>query len=290
MINGKKKTVIILVVLIGLNLAVWQIIFGLSQSQLLKIVFFDVGQGDAIFIETPQKTQILIDGGSGVGSGSGIMEKLGKELSFYDRDIDMVIFTHPDSDHIGGLVEVLKNYRAKIVGWPGVQSSQPLFQEFFNEADKAKSQKVILTEGYKIYVGKELVIEVLSPGSDFIGKEVKDYNSSSLVLRIVYGENEFIITGDITKSVEKKIVNSGENIASDVLKISHHGSSTASSDIFLEKVKPGLAVIQVGKDNKYGHPESEVLERLEKYGIKVMRTDELGDITMFSNGNKIEVR
>ena len=126
MINGKKKTVIILVVLIGLNLAVWQIIFGLSQSQLLKIVFFDVGQGDAIFIETPQKTQILIDGGSGVGSGSGIVEKLGKELSFYDRDIDMVIFTHPDSDHIGGLVEVLKNYKAKIVGWSGVQSSQPL--------------------------------------------------------------------------------------------------------------------------------------------------------------------
>ncbi|MDP2930458.1 MAG: MBL fold metallo-hydrolase, partial [bacterium] len=127
MVNSKKKTIIIFVVLVVLNLAVWQIVLGLGQSRSLKVVFFDVGQGDAIFIETSQKTQILIDG----GLNSGIVEKLGEELPFYDREIDMVIFTHPDSDHIGGLVETLKNYRAKIVGWSGVTSQQPLFQEFF---------------------------------------------------------------------------------------------------------------------------------------------------------------
>ncbi|MDP2930592.1 MAG: MBL fold metallo-hydrolase, partial [bacterium] len=205
------------------------------------------------------------------------------------REIDMVIFTHPDSDHIGGLVETLKNYRAKIVGWSGVTSQQPLFQEFFNEANRAKSQKVILTEGYKIYVGKKLVLEVLSPTSDFIGKEVKDYNTSSLVLRVVYGQNEFMLTGDTSKSVEKKIANSEMEIASDVLKISHHGSSTASSDIFLERVKPELAVIQVGKDNKYGHPDPGVLERLEKYGIRILRTDQDGDIRLFSDGKNIDI-
>jgi len=119
---------------------------------------------------------------------------------------------------------------------------------------------------------------------DFEGKTAKDYNTSSLVLKMAYGKNTFLFTGDASVSIEKKLIEEGSDVLSQVLKIGHHGSKTSTSDLFLEKVSPEIAVIQVGKDNRYGHPSPEVLERLAKYGIKVMRTDQVGDIKLFSNG------
>lgn len=260
----------------------WTAVFQAS-GQSLKVVFFDVGQGDAIFIETPKKTQILIDG----GPSKKIVEKLGKELPFFDRSLDFIIATHPDSDHISGLVEVLKSYKVGLVGWTGVKGLTLEFQELSNEIEENKSSKVVLKKGQKILVGRNLFFEVLAPLEDFEGKAVKDYNTSSLVLRMVYGKNTFLFTGDAPVSIEKKLIEEGTDISSQVLKIGHHGSSSSTGESFLEKVNPEIAVIQVGKDNRYGHPAPEVLGRLEKYGIKVMRTDERGNIKAFSDGAKI---
>lgn len=276
----KKKIILsALGVFFCLNLLAWFAVFQTSQGRLLKVVFFDVGQGDSIFIETAKRTQILIDG----GPGSRAVEKLGQELPFFDREIDFVILSHPDKDHLGGLVETLKGYKAGMVGWTGIKNQEPLFQEFEKEAEKDRARKIVLKRGDKITVGKDLQFQVLAPFEDFEGKEAKDANTSSLVLRLVYGENEFLFTGDAPKTVERKLLESGDVLESDVLKIGHHGSANSTTEEFLDKVEPEIAIIQVGK-NSYGHPDKEVLERLEKYDIKVMRTDQDGDITITSDG------
>ena len=280
---GFRKLIIgTIAVLFCFNILAWSAVFQIS-GQSLKVVFFDIGQGDSIFIQTPKRTQILIDG----GPSKKIVEKLGQELPFFDRSIDFIIATHPDSDHISGLVEVLKSYKVGLVGWTGVKGLSAEFQEFSNEIEENKSSKVVLKKGQEVFIGKNLSFEVLAPLEDFEGKTVKDYNTSSLVLKMAYGKSTFLFTGDASVSVEKKLIEEGSDISSQVLKIGHHGSQTSTSDLFLEKVSPEIAVIQVGKDNRYGHPAPEVLERLEKYGIKVMRTDEMGDIRMFSDSNKL---
>lgn len=285
MIERSRKFVIgVITVLFCFNILAWSAVFEIS-GQSLKVVFFDVGQGDSIFIETPKRTQILIDG----GPSKKIIEKLAQELPFFDRSIDFIIATHPDSDHIAGLAEVLKSYKVDLVGWTGIKGSTAEFQEFNNEIEENKSGKVVLKKGQKVFIGKNLYFEVLAPLEDFEGKTAKDYNTSSLVLKMAYGKNNFLFTGDASVSIEKKLVEEGSDISSQVLKIGHHGSKSSTSDLFLEKVNPEIAVIQVGKDNRYGHPSSEVLERLAKYGIKVMRTDEAGDIRFLSNGNAISL-
>ena len=273
----------IIIIFFCFNVLAWIAVFQIGETrQFLKVVFFDVGQGDAIFIETPKKTQILIDGGP---SGQ-VVEKLGSELPFSDRSIDLVIATHPDSDHISGLVEVLKSYQIDSVATTGVKGSTAEFDEFAFEVEKSKASKIILKKGQKISIGN-LLLYVLAPLEDFEGKTVKDYNTSSLVLKAVYGNNSFLLTGDAPQSIEKKMVEQGADLASQVLKIGHHGSKSSSSDVFLEKVDPEIAVIQVGKDNRYGHPNPEVLERLEKYDIRILRTDRDGDIVFLSDGNTL---
>jgi len=169
------------------------------------------------------------------------------------------------------------------VATTGVKGSTAEFDEFVFEVEKNKANKIILKKRQKISIGN-LFIYVLAPLEDFEGKTVKDYNTSSLVLKAVYGNNSFLLTGDASVSIEKKLIEEGSDVLSQVLKIGHHGSKTSTSDLFLEKVSPEIAVIQVGKDNRYGHPSPEVLERLEKYGIIISRTDQQGDIKFFSNG------
>lgn len=280
----KKLVIGIIAVLVCFNVLAWAAVLKTSD-QSLKVVFFDVGQGDSIFIETPKGTQVLIDG----GPNSKVLEKLNEQLPFFDRSLDLVILTHPDADHLAGLVEVLKSYKADFVAWTGVGSSRPEFQEFLAEINQGNAQKLFLAEGEKIIIGKDVYFEVLAPLENFQGREVSDFNSSSLILKMVYGKSTFLFTGDSPQSIEWQLVDSGKDISSQVLKVSHHGSDTATSDIFLQKVDPEIAVISAGAKNRYGHPAAEILERLEKYGIKTMRTDQQGNIKIFSNGEEITV-
>ncbi|MDP2927131.1 MAG: ComEC/Rec2 family competence protein [bacterium] len=285
--DSKNNPIIwIVIVLACFNLLAWSLVFKESPPHSLKVVFFDIGQGSSVFIETPQHAQILIDG----GPSNKIVEKLGRTMPFFDRSIDLIISTHPDFDHLAGLVEVLKSYQVEAVGSTGVKGQTAEFEEFMTKTNQEGAEKIILKRGETIRVGRDLKIEVLAPLEDFVGREVKDYNTSSLVFKVSYGQTDFLLTGDAPVSIEKELVEiMKSDLGVEILQVGHHGSKSSTSQAWLEAVIPEIAVIQVGRDNRYGHPNQEVLERLKNYGIKILRTDEQGDIKIISNGENYEL-
>ena len=282
----KKKVVLFLIgILFLLNIFVWRQVFNLTNNN-LKVDFLDVGQGDAIFIETPQLHQILIDGGPGLA----VLEKLQKFMPFYDRTIDVIILTHPDKDHIEGLLEVLKRYKIDYILWTGIKRNTFGYQEWIKILDRAEkiNKTKIITDilNKQIKVGN-VFITLLYPLEDLTGNNIKNTsNDTSIVSKLIFGKNTFLFTGDISSKAEKELVSKGINLKSDVLKVAHHGSKYSSSNEFLASVKPNIAVISVGK-NSYGHPTAETLQRLENFGIKVLRTDKDDDIEIMSDGNNL---
>ena len=273
----------ILGILFFLNILAWIAVYDLSQPHFLEVNFFDVGQGDAIFIETPQRHQILIDG----GPDSTILEKLTKEMPFWDRSIDLIILTHPDADHLSGLIEVLKRYKVEKILWTGIVKDTPAYQEWLKLIENEKAIIFIAQAGQRIKAGRAYW-DILWPMENLEGKELKNTNNTSIIAKLVFGVNSFLFTGDAYKSVEKKLIESGANLDSDILKVSHHGSKTSTSEEFIEKVSPKTAIISVGKDNKYGHPHQEVLETLAKYDINILRTDLQGDIKILCNSQSLK--
>ena len=263
-----------------LNILAWIGVYELSEPKALEVVFFDVGQGDAIFLKTPQGRQILIDG----GPDSAVLEKLGQEMPFWDRTLDLIVLTHPEHDHINGLIEVLKRYKVDNILWTGVLQDTAEYREWLKLLEGKEAKIYIAKSG--LYVKPGLAeIEILYPFESLEGKEARDINNTSIVLRLVFRDNAFLFTGDILGSVEEDLLDRmGEKTDADVLKVAHHGSKTSCREEFLTAVSPETAIISVGKDNKYGHPSQEVLESLEKYGIKIFRTDLQGDIKIISNG------
>ena len=282
---GKNFSLVILSLLLALNILAWIVVFDLSKIQPLEVVFFDVGQGDSIFIETPKKQQILIDG----GPGSAILEKLGTEMPFYDNTLDLIILTHPEKDHLTGLISVLKRYKVENILWTGIKRDTLEFKEWERKILEEKANIKIAQAGQKIFAAKA-VLEILYPFESLAGQEFEDSNETSIVSRLVFGENPFLFTGDIRKSEEKVLLEQRANLDSDVLKVAHHGSKTSTSKEFIEKASPQTAVISVGKDNSYGHPTQEVLDILKSYGIKVLRTDQKGDIKIISDGKEIKIK
>ncbi len=286
MIEKDKKLIFwILVILFCVNVFAWSVVYDLNKPQFLEVSFFDIGQGDAIFIETPNNYQILIDG----GPTSAILEKLGKEMPFWDRTIDLIVLTHPEHDHIAGLLEVLKRYKVDFILWSGVLRDTGEYKEWKKLIEDEDVKIKIAKIGQKILTPK-IFFDVLHPFEDLEGKEVKNTNNTSIALRLVFNNNSFIFTGDFYKSIEKKLVDRGLYLNSDVLKVGHHGSKTSTSEKFLEEVNPEIAVISAGKENSYGHPHPEVLDILDKYDIKVLRTDRDGDIKITSDGQNIEIK
>ncbi len=273
--------------MVFLNFFAWLAVDDLNHHKFLEVSFFDVGQGDSVFIETPQRQQILIDG----GPDSTVLEKLKKEMPFWDRTIDLVILSHPEKDHITGLLEVLKRYKVENILWTGVVRDTAEYKEW---------EKLIREEGAKIIIAKSgerisgsrtsrgksdfnVSVEVLYPFESLEGKVFKDSNNTSIVVKLTFGQNSFLFTGDIPKSAEKGL----SDVDADVLKVSHHGSKTSSGEEFIKQVSPIIAVISVGKNNSYGHPHKEVLDILNKYAINILRTDLDGDIKIISNGKNI---
>jgi len=288
----KKKIAYIAGILFLLNIFAWQEVFDLSGENNLKVYFLDIGQGDAVFIETPEHHQILIDG----GPDSTVIEKLKDIMPPQDKTIDLVILTHPEKDHMQGLIDVLQRYKIDNILWTGVLRQTPEYQKWIEVLNEEEIQGAKITIGYaqKTVKAGSVLIDILHPSEDLSGPrgypELKDSNDSSIVSRLVFGENEFLFTGDITSKTEEYLLNNKAPLQSDVLKVPHHGSKYSTSDYFLEKVSPEIAVISVGKKNSYGHPTPEVLQRLEKFAIKVLRTDIDGDIEIISDGKIIQIQ
>jgi len=285
--KDKKWNLGILIALICFNILAWIAVYDFSQLPFLKVIFFDVGQGDAGFIETPQRHQILIDG----GPGSVILEKLGKSMPFYDRTIDLIILTHPEFDHLSGFNEVLKKYKVSNILWTGIVRDTAEYKEWKKLIEEEKAEIFIAKAGQKILWESETnnYMEVLYPFENLEGKVFEDSNNTSIISKLVFGKNSFLFTGDAYKNVEGELINKKAEIDSDVLKVSHHGSKTSSSEEFIKSVSPQIAVISAGIGNKYGHPHQEVLELLEKYDIKILRTDKDGDIKIISDGKNYAI-
>ena len=291
----RRPVFLILVILSGLNIFAWSIVHDASNSDSLEVIFFDVGQGDAIFIQTPHQGlggghQILIDG----GPDSAVLEKLGREMPFWDRTIDLIVLTHPEHDHIAGLLEVLKRYEVKNILWTGVVRDTAEFREWEKLTAEEEAEIIIAKSLLRIDLNNSSFsnsyIDVLYPFEDLSGQEIKRANNTSVVAKLVCGEKSFLLTGDIEKSVEKELLESGADIDSDVLKVAHHGSKTSSAEEFVEKVSPEIAVISAGKNNSYGHPHAETLATLSKYGINVLRTDELGDVKILCGSRSLKLK
>lgn len=276
----RKYIFIILGGLLCLNVLAWLVVWDLSKPRFLEVNFFDIGQGDSIFIQTAERWQTLIDG----GPTSAVLEKLGKEMPFWDRTIDLIILTHPERDHLAGLIEVLKRYKVENVLWTGLFRDTEKYREWMRVLDEEGARVIIAKAGQKFDI---CYCEVLYPLESLEGQEVENSNNTSIVIRLDFGETSFLFTGDASKSIERKLINLAEQLDSDVLKVGHHGSKTSSAPEFIEAVSPQIAVITVGKENKYGHPHQEVLETLTKYGIRILRTDQDGDIKIISDGESL---
>jgi len=273
-------------VLFFLNVISWIVVSDLKRPRGLEVNFFNVGQGDTIFIVSPTGQQILIDG----GPDSGILEKLAKEMPFWDRTIDLIILTHPEADHLFGLIDVLKRYKVENILWTGIVRDIPAYQEWISLISKEGSQIKIAKLGQKIKLNPDnfIYFDILYPFNELSGQEAKNSNDTSIVARLVFNNISFLFTGDITAVVEEKLIQNNLQFDADVLKISHHGSKYSTSDYFLENFLPEIAVIEVG-ENSYGHPTKEVLDRLEKFAIKVLRTDQNGDIKIITNGKNYAI-
>lgn len=272
-IKNRKAIYGILSGLLALCLILAGMIF-YSARQDLKVIFLDIGQGDVILISQGQH-QILIDGGP---SGPKLLEKLGKYVPFWDRKIEVVIATHPDADHIGGLVDLMRTYQIGELIDTQTQSESQVYKKYREIIGVEKINEIDGVAGVNIKIGDGAEMKIVSPVENYNPQE-KDTNLNSIVARLKFGENVFLFTGDLPSDGEKALIKTGENISSRTLKVGHHGSKYSTSEEFLGIVSPRDAVISVGANNRYGHPAPEILERLKNMNINIFRTDEKGDIT-----------
>src|SRR3989344_2148094 len=257
-----------------------------EKDGLLKIYFFDVGQGDAIFIEAPNGNQVLIDG----GPNNTVVQKLGETMPFYDKDIDLVVLTHSDADHITGLIKVLERYEVENIIYSNIVRKSSLYDAWQEAVAKEGANVIDPVIGELVDLGNGVTLTILHPAESLEGKVMNKVNNESVVLMLKYGENEILLSGDIEAKTERQIILSGAEFDADVLKVAHHGSKTSTTGEFLYEVLPQVAIIQVGAKNRYGHPTQEVLKRLDDYDIKYYRNDLAGDIKVISDGESYQVK
>lgn len=270
--QNTKRLYLILAILAVMAIILAGIIFH-SQKQELIVNFLDVGQGDAILISQGSK-QILIDGGP---NGQVLLEKLGKYIPFWDRNIEVIIATHPDQDHIDGLIDAMKAYNIGELIDNSEDSDSQVYKKYEEIIQEKSISRLKGKSGMNIKISDDANLEIFSPGEN-LDNNSKDTNADSVVLKLTYGENSFLFTGDFPIEKEQEIINKNFDLKSNVLKISHHGSKYSTGSEFLEKIMPKDAVISVGKNNRYGHPAQDVLDRLNEKKINVLRTDEIGDV------------
>ncbi|ELC8441356.1 MBL fold metallo-hydrolase [Clostridium perfringens] len=251
------------------------------QGNGISVTYLNVGQGDSELIQVNGKN-MLIDAGTNAGAQDLVKDLKNRGI----KTIDIAIATHPHEDHIGGMDEVLENFDVKSFYAPKVAHTTKTYENMLkavkNEGLKIKQIK----EGTDIDLGKDTKVEVYSP----IKTDYEELNDYSPIMKISYGNNSFMFTGDAETPVEQEVLNEHKNLKADVLKLGHHGSHSSTSEPFLKAVDPSIAIVSCGKDNKYGHPHKETMSNLKKAGVTVYETFRDGDITITSNGEKLNVK
>lgn len=288
LIRKNYQKLIIIPICIGLLL-----ITGIVLSRDLKIYFIDVGQGDSTLIVTPNNKTILIDGGGSENYEVGKNILLPYLLDRKIKKIDYVIISHADMDHIGGILTILEELKVgKVIIGKQYESSEH-FEKFIKIIKNKKIPVQQVSKGDNLNIEKDLQIMVLFPNKQLISEN--PLNNNSLVFKLIYKEFSVLFTGDIEEIAEKELINTyakSSILKSTVLKVAHHGSKSSSIDTFLKKVNPKIALIGVGKNNLYGHPNENVIKRLKDIGARIYRTDLMGEIIIRVNKrgrlNKIE--
>lgn len=252
-----------------------------SKSGVLYVHFIDVGQADSILVKAPSGKNMLIDAGNNADADKiiGYLKKQGVSK------IDILIGTHPHEDHIGSLDSIIKEFKIGSLYMPKVTANTKTFSDVIDAA-KSKGMSINVAKcGVKLDLGDGIDVQMLAP----ISGKYDDLNEYSAVVKLVYGKSSFLFTGDAGKVSEAQMLQKNEDVEASVLKVGHHGSSSATSKAFLDKVNPRYAVISVGKGNDYGHPAQATLNNLKKKGVTILRTDQSGDIVFSTDGKNLEL-
>lgn len=281
----KYWEVITIAALIAANIFVWQAVRRAEPTNFLTVAFLDIGQGDSIYIESPTHHRMLLD----AGPNGAVLTELGKLMPFYERTIDVIMPSHPDSDHIAGFPKVLAHYNVKAAIDSGSRSdTNKIDDELWRMVKEQNIPTALARRGMIIHLGGGADVHILFPDRDVTGWET---NTASIVAKLTYGNESFVLTGDSPQKIEKYLVSLDTNnfLKSTVLKPGHHGSKTSTSEEFLTAISPEYAVISAGQNNRYGHPNKETTDLLDRYHILTLITFEQGTITFKTDGNTLQV-
>lgn len=259
----------------------------LSRAQMVEsvstIAFLDVGQGDAIFIEAPNGTQVLID----AGPDGSVVSTISEVMKFWDRTIDVVIPTHADKDHIGGFPEIFRRFEVMHVYDTLNTATTVIYEEYARLRDRETESVMYAKSGDVIVLDADagVYMRILFPDQDISNL---DRNDASTVVQFVHGDIEVLLTGDASVDVEEYLVHLyGDGLRSDILKAGHHGSRTSTSELFLDTTQPKVVVVSAGLQNSYGHPHPDVVSRIQDRSIALFETAHMGTITFQTNGEKV---
>ncbi|MEN6460153.1 MAG: ComEC/Rec2 family competence protein, partial [Syntrophomonas sp.] len=247
----------------------------------LKVHFIDVGQGDAILVQAPEGENMLIDAGDN-DYGSQVVDYLHSQGV---KNLDIVVGTHPHADHIGGMDTVINSFPVNNIYLPRMTHSSRSFEDVLM-AVKSKGLKIKTARAGIIIPLKGVQSTFIAP----VGEKYEDLNNYSAVIKLNYGLKSFLLTGDAEHESENEMIASGVDLKATVLKVGHHGSTSSTGYKFLKAAAPEYAIIMVGRDNPYGHPHQETLNRLSDAGIKILRTDQNGTIVISTDGKNINIK
>ena len=262
------------------NLLVWSAYYDI-QSPELEIYFLDIGQGDSILIKSPDNYYMLVD----AGPDSEVLSKLGEIMPFWNKKIDIILATHPDLDHIGGFPEVIRYFDIGHVIYTKKKHKSYVYEEFERIIVEKNIPEMGFREGNDFRLGCCVYINILFPFED-TDIEKLGSNEASIALELIYKDINIFMGGDLDQESEEELVFRDSWLDTDILKAGHHGSKTSSSELFISKITPEVAIISAGRDNRFGHPHEDVLSIMGKNGVRVYSTNELETIKVRSDGKE----
>jgi competence protein ComEC len=276
---------LVLTTLLVACISIWSAVYAQTPSGTLKVAVLNIGQGDSIYIEGPTGVQILVDAGPNDGS---VLRELPKVMPLFDHSLDAVVATHPDADHIGGFIDVLKRYDVGKFVEPGIIDTTATYKTLEQEVIDGNIPRYVARRGMVLDLGGGAQLRVLYPDLD-VTHYTNRTNDGSIVAHLVYGKTSVLLTADAPIAVEDHLMSIStttgpDSLQSGILKVGHHGSQYSTSDAFVAAAHPQVALISVGAKNKYGHPTQRVLDTLATAHVPVLRTDEVGTIEYESDG------
>ncbi len=260
-----------------LSIVLHSVILNEDRKGILTFAVLNVGQGDALFIESPTGTQVIVDG----GPGKTLLREISSVLPWYDRHIDMIVVTNPDADHYEGFIPFLEKYSVDVILEAGTTNENLEYEVLEKEIIEKKIPKVLARRGQIIDLGGGAYLRIIFPDRDVLGLTSND---GSIVMQLVYGNTRVMLQGDSTAKIEHYLAGLDSDLKSTILKAGHHGSRTSSTEEYVSKVSPQYTLISSGKNNSYGHPHKEVLETMNKLQIQTLDTCTMGRIIFYSDG------